>query len=94
MVKDRSLRSAKNNRNSDKYLSSIQSNTLDAVEAPQTSTDTNTQNLDTDPVNTLQIQSHENDLLSSLSGNGTANSGSRIPTYNGKNPEKIYLFFT
>ena len=66
MVKSRNLRSSKNNRNSDKYLSSIQSNTLDAVEIPQTSTDTHTQNLDIDPVNTLPIQINDNDLLGSL----------------------------
>ena len=65
MVKNRNLRSAKNNRNSDKYLSSIQSNTLDAVETPQTSTDTHTQNLDIS-VNTLPIQVNDNDLLSGL----------------------------
>ena len=70
MVKNRNLRSAKNNRNSDKYLSSIQSNTLDAVETPQTSTDTHTQNLDIS-VNTLPIQVNDNDLLSGLRGNGT-----------------------
>ena len=73
-------------------MSSIQSNTLDAVETPQTSTDTHTQNLDIDPVNTLPIQINDNDLLGSLRGNGTANSGSRIPTFNGKHPEKFTYF--